>query len=182
MTKVQKKTYSMTVFGCQMNERDAETLRGFLEELGYEETEAAENADLVIMNTCAVRQKAEEKVFGRIGRLGQLKATRPELKIAVCGCMVQQPEVAAKIKRNYPFVDLIFGTHNIAAFPQLLQQALESEETVLDIREEAEGVTEGLPVARQDNIKAWVNITLGCNNFCSYCIVPYVRGRERSRN
>ncbi|NLM45447.1 MAG: tRNA (N6-isopentenyl adenosine(37)-C2)-methylthiotransferase MiaB [Firmicutes bacterium] len=181
MTDVQKKTYSMTVFGCQMNERDAETLRGFLTELGYEETETAEGADLIILNTCAVRQKAEEKVFGLIGRLGRLKAKNPELKIAVCGCMAQQPEVAQKIKKKYPFVDLVFGTHNIAAFPQLLQRALESEETVIDLREEAEGVVEGLPVVRQDSVKAWVNITFGCNNFCSYCIVPYVRGRERSR-
>ncbi|MDW7652079.1 MAG: tRNA (N6-isopentenyl adenosine(37)-C2)-methylthiotransferase MiaB [Bacillota bacterium] len=175
------KLYTMTVFGCQMNERDAETLRGFLDEIGYEETDKPEAADLVIMNTCAVRRKAEEKVFGRIGRLGQLKAKRPGMMIAICGCMVQQEAVAKKIKKNYPFVDLIFGTHNIAAFPELLQRAAESDEPVLDLWEEAGEVVEGLPVTRQDGIKAWVNITYGCNNFCSYCIVPYVRGRERSR-
>lgn len=174
------KTYNMTVFGCQMNERDAETLRGFLDEMGYQETES-NIADLVIMNTCAVRQKAEEKVLGRIGRLGKLKEEHPDMMIAVCGCMVQQEDVAKKIKKKYPFVDLIFGTHNIAAFPELLRRAAESSEPLLDLWEEAGDVAEGLPVARQDGVKAWVNITYGCNNFCSYCIVPYVRGRERSR-
>ena len=178
---MQKKTYTMTVFGCQMNERDAETLRGFLDDIGYEETDKPEGADLVIMNTCAVREKAEEKVLGRIGRLGQLKKERPEMMIAICGCMVQQEEVAKKIKMKHPFVDLIFGTHNIAAFPELLQRAAESDEPILDLWEEAGDVVEGLPVTRKDGSKAWVNITYGCNNFCSYCIVPYVRGRERSR-
>ncbi|EEG78542.1 RNA modification enzyme, MiaB family [Dethiobacter alkaliphilus AHT 1] len=181
MADMKKKTYTMTVFGCQMNERDAETLRGFLDEIGYEEVDEVEGADLVIMNTCAVRQKAEEKVFGRIGRLGVLKKENPEMMIAVCGCMVQQEDVAKKIKKSYPFVDLIFGTHNIAAFPELLQRAAESKETVLDLWDEAGDVVEGLPVTRKDGVKAWVNITYGCNNFCSYCIVPYVRGRERSR-
>jgi len=175
------KKYSLTVFGCQMNERDAETLRGFLDKLGYTETGLVEEADLVIMNTCAVRQKAEEKVYGLIGRLGKLKQLNPGLIIAVCGCMAQQEQVAQKIKKNYPFVDLIFGTHNIAAFPELLKRAQEGDETVLDVWEEAGEVVEGLPTLRQGGVKAWVNITYGCNNFCSYCIVPYVRGRERSR-
>jgi tRNA-2-methylthio-N6-dimethylallyladenosine synthase len=178
---LRKKTYTMTVFGCQMNERDAETLRGFLDEMGYEETEETAGADLVMLNTCAVRQKAEAKVMGRIGRLGRLKEQNPEMVIAVCGCMAQQEEVAKRIKKQYPFVDLIFGTHNIAAFPELLQRAAESDEPVLDLWEEAGPVSEGLPVTRKDGIRAWVNITYGCNNFCSYCIVPYVRGRERSR-
>jgi len=178
---MERKTYSLTVFGCQMNERDAETLRGFLDELGYEETEDAANAHLVILNTCAVRQKAEEKVFGRIGRLGQLKEKNPEMIIAICGCMVQQEAVARRIKQKFPFVDLIFGTHNLSIFPELLVRAQKSEETVIDLWSDTPEVVEGLPVARQDNFKAWVNITFGCNNFCSYCIVPYVRGRERSR-
>ncbi|NLZ94119.1 MAG: tRNA (N6-isopentenyl adenosine(37)-C2)-methylthiotransferase MiaB [Firmicutes bacterium] len=176
-----QKKYTMTVFGCQMNERDAETIRGFLDELGYVETEEITEANLIIMNTCAVREKAEAKVLGRIGRLGSLKEKQPDLLIAICGCMVQQEEVANYIKKNFPFVDLIFGTHNIAAFPELLQQAEESKETVIDLWSEAGEVTEGLPVKRMDGIKAWVNITYGCNNYCSYCIVPYVRGRERSR-
>ncbi len=178
---MQNKTYNMTVFGCQMNERDAETLRGFLDEMGYCETENREQADLVIMNTCAVRQKAEEKVFGLIGRLGRLKEINPDMVIAICGCMVQQEAVAKRIKKQYPFVDLIFGTHNIAVFPELLKKAEESAEPVLDLRDEGGEVAEGLPVARRDHVKAWVNITYGCNNFCSYCIVPYVRGREKSR-
>ena len=176
-----KKKYNLTVFGCQMNERDAETLQGFLEELGYEQTAEAENADLVIINTCAVRQKAEDKVFGQIGRLGKLKKARPEMMIAICGCMVQQEAVARKLVKKHPFVNLIFGTHNIAAFPALLQRAVESGEPLLDLWDEAGDVVEGLPVSRKDGIRAWVNITYGCNNFCAYCIVPYVRGRERSR-
>ncbi|MCR3920997.1 MAG: tRNA (N6-isopentenyl adenosine(37)-C2)-methylthiotransferase MiaB [Firmicutes bacterium] len=178
---MQTKKYTMTVFGCQMNERDAETIRGFLDELGYEEIDDVTVADLVIMNTCAVREKAEAKVFGRIGRLGPLKKKRPEMMIAICGCMVQQEAVATQIKKTYPFVDLLFGTHNLAAFPELLQKAAQSKEPVLDLWSEAGEVVEGLPVTRTDGVKAWVNITYGCNNFCSYCIVPYVRGRERSR-
>jgi tRNA-2-methylthio-N6-dimethylallyladenosine synthase len=178
---LQSKTYTMHVFGCQMNERDAETLRGFLDDMGYEETEKAKDADLVIMNTCAVRKKAEEKVFGHIGRLGKLKQDKPDMVIAVCGCMVQQEAVAKKIKNRYPFVNLIFGTHNIASFPELLQRAAAEGKTVLDLWEDSGQVVEGLPVTRHDSVKAWVNITYGCNNFCSYCIVPYVRGRERSR-
>jgi tRNA-2-methylthio-N6-dimethylallyladenosine synthase len=133
------------------------------------------------MNTCAVRKKAEEKVFGHIGRLGKLKQDKPDMVIAVCGCMVQQEAVANKIKNRYPFVNLIFGTHNIASFPELLQRAAADGKTVLDLWEDAGQVVEGLPVTRHDSVKAWVNITYGCNNFCSYCIVPYVRGRERSR-
>ncbi len=177
-----KKKYSLTVFGCQMNERDAETLKGFLEELGYEETAETKNADLVIINTCAVRQKAEDKVFAQIGRLGKLKKARPEMMIAICGCMVQQEVVARKLIKKHPFVDLVFGTHNIAAFPALLQRATESSEPLLDLWDEAGDVVEGLPVSRKDGVRAWVNITYGCNNFCAYCIVPYVRGRERSRH
>ncbi len=177
-----KKKYNLTVFGCQMNERDAETLRGFLLELGYEETTETENADLVIINTCAVRQKAEDKVFGQIGRLGKLKQTRPEMMIAVCGCMVQQEAVAGKLIKKHPIVDLVFGTHNLAAFPALLQKASQSNEPLLDLWDEAGDVVEGLPVSRKDGVRAWVNITYGCDNFCAYCIVPYVRGRERSRH
>ena len=177
-----KKKYSLTVFGCQMNERDAETLRGFLLELDYEQTAEAENADLVIINTCAVRQKAEEKVFGQIGRLGKLKKARPEMMIAICGCMVQQEAVARKLVKKHPFIDLIFGTHNISVFPALLQRASESSEPLLDLWDEAGEVVEGLPVSRKDGIRAWVNISYGCDNFCAYCIVPYVRGRGRSRH
>lgn len=179
--EMQIKKYSLTVFGCQMNERDAETLRGFLDEMGYEETASAGDADLVILNTCAVREKAEQKVFGHIGRLGLLKQKKPDMLIAVCGCMVQQKAVAAKIKKRYPFVNLVFGTYNLAAFPELLKQAQERGETVVSLLAQAGGIEEELPVSRQDNYRAWVNITYGCNNFCSYCIVPYVRGRERSR-
>jgi len=164
-----------------MNERDAETLRGFLDELGYAETARVEEADLVIMNTCAVRQKAEEKVFGLIGRLGKLKKQNPGMIIAVCGCLPQQEKAAQSISRRYPFVDLIFGTHNLAAFPALLERVESERRTVVDVWDEAGEVVEDLPAVRRNGVKAWVNITYGCNNFCSYCVVPYVRGRERSR-
>ncbi|MBT9172598.1 MAG: tRNA-2-methylthio-N(6)-dimethylallyladenosine synthase [Syntrophomonadaceae bacterium] len=175
------KKYSMTVFGCQMNERDAETLRGFLDQLGYTETERVAEADLVIMNTCAVRQKAEEKVYGLIGRLGKLKEQNPGMLLAVCGCLPQQEKAAQKIRKKYPFVDLIFGTHNLAAFPELLQRVQSERGPVMEVWDEAGEVAEDLPVMRRDGVKAWVNITYGCNNYCSYCVVPYVRGRERSR-
>jgi tRNA-2-methylthio-N6-dimethylallyladenosine synthase len=175
------KKYCLTVFGCQMNERDAETLRGFLDQLGYTETELVAEADLVIMNTCAVRQKAEEKVFGLLGRLGKLKAQNQGMLIAVCGCLPQQEKAAKKIQKKYPFVDLIFGTHNLAAFPELLQRAESGHGTVTEVWDEAGEVVEALPAVRRDGVKAWVNITYGCNNYCTYCVVPYVRGRERSR-
>jgi tRNA-2-methylthio-N6-dimethylallyladenosine synthase len=175
------KKYCLTVFGCQMNERDAETLRGFLDQLGYTETERVAEADLVIMNTCAVRQKAEEKVFGLLGRLGKLKAQNPGMLIAVCGCLPQQEKAAQKIQKKYPFVDLIFGTHNLAVFPELLQRVESGHGTVTEVWDEAGEVVEDLPAVRRDGVKAWVNITYGCNNYCTYCVVPYVRGRERSR-
>ncbi len=177
----QAKKYIMNVFGCQMNERDAEILAGYLQERGYEETKDLNQADMVIINTCAVRQKAEEKVFGHLGKLKKQKIQNPDMLIAVAGCMTQQEEVGKKIKNRYPYVDIVIGTHNLNEFPRLLDQALNQHETVLDIWPEEGAVVEGLPLYRRSTLKAWVNITYGCNNFCSYCIVPYVRGRERSR-
>ncbi len=175
------KKYIMNVYGCQMNERDAEVMSGFLHEKGYTETEKLDEADLVVFNTCAVRQKAEEKIYGRLGMLKKYKNQNPQLVIAVTGCMTQQKEVAEKIRKRYPYVDLILGTFNLSRFQSLLDEALASRETVMDIWEKEGAVIEGLPAYRKNKIKAWVNIIYGCNNFCSYCIVPYVRGRERSR-
>ncbi len=175
------KRYIMNVFGCQMNERDAEIMAGYLQDKGYEETQELEKADLVIINTCAVRQKAEEKVYGRLGRLKKYKAENPHMLIVVAGCMTQQQEVGKKIKHRYPYVDMVIGTHNLNEFPHLLERALVEKETVMDIWEAEGPVVEGLPLYRRSGLKAFVNITYGCNNFCSYCIVPYVRGRERSR-
>jgi len=173
------KSYLVYTYGCQMNEADSEVLAGILEEMGYTPAESREEANLILLNTCAVRKKAEDKVLSRIGEMRSLKEEKPEMLIAVGGCAVQQPELAEKIRVRYPFVDLVFGTHALPRFQRLLEQAEKSDHTVIDI-EETEEDREGLP-RKREGFKAWVNITYGCNNFCSYCIVPYVRGRERSR-
>jgi tRNA-2-methylthio-N6-dimethylallyladenosine synthase len=167
-------------FGCQMNARDSEKLRGVLEMAGYEMTDS-EDADLVVYNTCTVRENANLKVYGRLGYLSGLKKKNPEKKIALCGCMMQEPEVVEKIKKSYRFVDLIFGTHNIFKFAELLVTALESDRMVIDLWKDTNEIVEELPAERTYWFKSGVNIMFGCNNFCSYCIVPYVRGRERSR-
>lgn len=168
-------------YGCQQNENDTERIRGMLAEFGYEFTDDEENADLVIYNTCAVRENAEQKVFGRLGILKHIKQTRPGMITAVCGCMVQQPHITEKIKKIYTNVDLIFGTHALYKLPQLLYEALTNGKTVTDIEDSDGKIAEDIPIMREKSDKAWVSIMYGCNNFCSYCIVPYVRGRERSR-
>lgn len=167
-------------FGCQMNERDSEKLRGILDAVGYELTQD-EEADFVIYNTCTVRENANLKVYGRLGYLGGLKKKNPGMVIALCGCMMQEPQVVEKIRQSYSFVDLIFGTHNIYKFAELLVTALENDRMILDIWKDTDKIVEDLPASRTYPFKSGVNIMFGCNNFCSYCIVPYVRGRERSR-
>ena len=167
-------------FGCQMNERDSEKLRGILETVGYQLTEE-EEADFVLYNTCTVRENANLKVYGRLGYLGGLKKKNPHMVIAMCGCMMQEPEVVAKIQQSYRFVNLIFGTHNIYKFAELLVSALENDRMIIDIWKDTDKIVEDLPAKRTYAFKSGVNIMFGCNNFCSYCIVPYVRGRERSR-
>ena len=167
--------------GCQMNARDSEKLAGILEEIGYEMTEG-EDADFVIYNTCTVRENANLKVYGRLGSLGTVKKKNPHMMIALCGCMMQEPKVVEKLKKSYRFVDLIFGTHNIYKFAELIAAALESDRMVIDIWEDTDKIVEDLPIERKYAFKSGVNIMFGCNNFCSYCIVPYVRGRERSRS
>ena len=167
-------------FGCQMNERDSEKLRGILETVGYHLTEE-EEADFVLYNTCTVRENANLKVYGRLGYLGGLKKKNPHMVIAMCGCMMQEPEVVAKIQQSYRFVNLIFGTHNIYKFAELLVSALENDRMIIDIWKDTDKIVEDLPAKRTYAFKSGVNIMFGCNNFCSYCIVPYVRGRERSR-
>ncbi|MDE7332119.1 MAG: tRNA (N6-isopentenyl adenosine(37)-C2)-methylthiotransferase MiaB, partial [Lachnospiraceae bacterium] len=169
------------VFGCQMNARDSEKLSGILEIIGYQLSED-ENADFVIFNTCTVRDNANQKVYGRLGHLNSLKKNNPHMKIALCGCMMQEPSAIEKIRKSYRFVDLIFGTHNIYKFAELLTAMFESQEMVVDIWEDTDQIVEDLPVERKYPFKSGINIMFGCNNFCSYCIVPYVRGRERSRN
>lgn len=167
-------------FGCQQNEADTERIRGMLREMGYEMTDDVNNADFILFNTCAVREHAEDRAFGNIGSLSHLKKRRPEVVIALCGCMAQQEKNVEKIKKSYPQVSLLFGTHALWRFPSLLYRVLTGEKRVFDIGGE-DDIAEGLPVLRAQGPKAWLSIMYGCNNFCTYCIVPYVRGRERSR-
>lgn len=166
--------------GCQMNARDSEKLTGILKEAGYEMTDN-EKADFVIYNTCTVRENANLKVYGRLGLLKHNKQENPDMLIALCGCMMQEPEVVEKIRKSYRFVDLIFGTHNIYKFAELLYERLSGGGMIVDIWKDTDKIVENLPVERKYPFKSGVNIMFGCNNFCSYCIVPYVRGRERSR-
>lgn len=172
---------SIQTFGCQMNSRDSEKLLGILEEIGFVETES-EEADFVLYNTCTVRENANQRVYGRLGYLNSMKKKNPDMMIALCGCMMQEEEVVAKIKKSYRFVDIIFGTHNIFKLAELLAERFEKKKMVVDIWEGTESIVEDLPTERKFPFKSGVNIMFGCNNFCSYCIVPYVRGRERSRN
>lgn len=174
------KSYLTITFGCQANEFDTEVLGGMLESAGYRPASGTGDADLILINTCSVRQKPEDKVAGLLGRLRKLKEQKKELIIAVAGCMAQRPSAAADLARRFPFLDLIFGTHALPRFPQLLEQAGRSSRPLIDVAEENEG-REGLPVRRSSSFKAWLPVIHGCNNFCSYCIVPHVRGRERSR-
>ena len=171
----------VVTFGCQMNARDSEKLSGILEKAGYVLTDAEGEADFILYNTCTVRDNANQRVYGRLGVLNNLKKKKPHLKIALCGCMMQEQAVIEKIKKSYRFVDLIFGTHNIFQFPALLADLYEKQEMIVEIWKETEEIVENLPVKRKYHYKSGVNIMFGCNNFCSYCIVPYVRGRERSR-
>ena len=174
-------TFNVQTFGCQMNAKDSEKLAGILETIGYVATDT-EDADFVIYNTCTVRENANTRVYGRIGYLGNLKKKNPHKFIALCGCMMQEEHVVDKIKQSYHFVDVIFGTHNIYKMAELMYQRRHSSKMVIDIWKEADQIVEELPTEQKFSFKAGVNIMYGCNNFCSYCIVPYVRGRERSRN
>ena len=178
--KGRKLTYHVQTFGCQMNSKDSEKLAGILETIGYVETDT-EKADFVIYNTCTVRENANTRVYGRIGYLGTMKKKNPDMKIAMCGCMMQEAHVVEKIKKSYRFVDIVFGTHNIFKLAELLYEDILRGKMVVDIWEGTNQIVEDLPSEHKYKFKAGVNIMYGCNNFCSYCIVPYVRGRERSR-
>lgn len=169
-------------FGCQMNARDSEKIVGILESIGYQSVDTEDEADFVLYNTCTVRENANLKVYGRLGHLKKIKEKNPHMIIALCGCMMQETDVVEKIRKSYRFVDVIFGTHNIFKFAEILCTRLESERMVIDIWKDTSEIVENLPSERKYSFKAGVNIMFGCNNFCSYCIVPYVRGRERSRN
>ena len=175
------KKYYLRTYGCQANERDSETIRGILEMMSYTEVKEPESADIIIMNTCAIRKNAEDHVFGEIGQLKRLKYTNPDLMFVVCGCMAQEEEVVETILKKYHHIDIIFGTHNIHRFPELLIQAHFNKERVVEVYSKEGEIYENLPVIRQQHSKAWVNIIYGCDKFCTYCIVPYTRGKERSR-
>ena len=168
-------------YGCQQNEADSERLRGYLEQMGFGFTASEEEARIIVINTCAIREHAEQRVFGNVGALVHVKRRHPDTLICLCGCMAQQPHVAKKIRESYRHVDLVFGPHALWRFPEMVHTLLTQRGRTFSVDDEAGSIAEGIPVVRQDNIKAWVSIMYGCNNFCSYCIVPYVRGRERSR-
>ncbi|MFD2613087.1 tRNA (N6-isopentenyl adenosine(37)-C2)-methylthiotransferase MiaB [Paenibacillus gansuensis] len=174
------KKYTIYTYGCQMNEHDTETMKGMLEQMGYTSTEDRTEADVILLNTCAIRENAEDKVFGELGHLKHLKIQKPDLILGVCGCMSQEEAVVGRILSKHPFVDLIFGTHNIHRLPALLQEALFSKEMVVEVWSKEGDIIENMPKKRQ-GLKAWVNIMYGCDKFCTYCIVPYTRGKERSR-
>jgi tRNA-2-methylthio-N6-dimethylallyladenosine synthase len=169
-------------YGCQQNVSDSEHIKGMLAQMGFGFTEDPEQADLILFNTCAVREHAEDRVFGNVGALKSIKNRRPHTLIALCGCMVQQEHVAQKIKNSYPFVGLVFGTHVLHRFPELLYNALMGQKRVFETPDHEGTIVEDIPVQRDGKFKAWLSVMYGCNNFCTYCIVPYVRGRERSRD
>ncbi len=169
-------------YGCQQNVSDSEHIKGMLADMGFGFTQTPEEADLILFNTCAVREHAEDRVFGNVGALKNLKRRKPHLMIVLCGCMVQQQHIADKLYKSYPFVNLIFGTHVLYRFPELLCGVIEEHKRRVEIPVEDGNIAEGIPVHRDGTFKAWLPIMNGCNNFCTYCIVPYVRGRERSRH
>ena len=175
-------TFCVTTFGCQMNARDSEKLVGVLKTIGYVEETNEKKADFIIYNTCTVRENANTRVYGRLAQIWAQKKKRPDMFIGLCGCMMQEPEEIEKIKKDFRYVDLVFGTHNIYKFAELLVTRMESDRMVIDVWKDTDKIVEDLPSERKFSFKSGVNIMFGCNNFCSYCIVPYVRGRERSRN
>ena len=168
-------------YGCQQNEADSELIRGMLTEMGYEMTDTEKDADIIVINTCAIREHAEQRVFGNLGALVHAKRNHPGQIICVCGCMAQEKHVSERIKQSFRHVDLVFGPHALWRFPELLWRIHTRRGRIFDTPDEAGSIAEGIPVRREGKVKAWVSIMYGCNNFCSYCIVPYVRGRERSR-
>lgn len=179
--RLKGKRYHIVTYGCQMNAHDSETIAGMLEQMGMTEAAAREDADFVLYNTCCVRENAERRALGNVGWLKELKKVKPELIVGVCGCMVQQDGMAQKLIKRYPFVDIAFGTHNLHELPGMFKKLLDSRERVVSVLDTDGIIAEGLPVKRAGGLMAYVTIMYGCDNFCSYCIVPYVRGRERSR-
>lgn len=175
------KAYYIKTYGCQMNEHDTENIKAILEELSYKETEVMEEADLILLNTCSIRENAHNKVFGMIGRIKHLKETRPNVMAGICGCMAQEEHVVEKIMNKYKWLDMVFGTHNIHNLPNILNKAIQNNNTEIDVLSIEGDIIECMPAKRDSKYKAWVNIMYGCDKFCTYCIVPYTRGKQRSR-
>ena len=182
MSEYNIKTYKIVTFGCQMNARDSEKLAGVLEKKGYKEIDDEKKADIVIFNTCTVRENANQKLYGHIGQLKSSYLQNRDMIIGICGCMMQEKDEVIKIREKYPYVKLIFGTHNIDEFSDLIEEAIKSNKKVVKVYDKADNIERVLPTKRVYNFKCGINIMFGCNNFCTYCIVPYVRGRERSRD
>ena len=180
-TRGRTPTAYVETYGCQQNEADSEKLRGYLTQSGYQIIGSAEGADVVVMNTCSIREHAEQRVFGNLGALTHTKRRHPEQKIFLCGCMAGEEKVSERIKKSFPYVDGVFSTHHLWQFPEILYNVLTKKKRQFYIEDEAGSIAEGIPQVRDSSLKAWVSIMYGCNNFCTYCIVPYVRGRERSR-
>ena len=175
------KKYNIITFGCQMNEHDSETIAGMLEEEGCRQVLTKEESDITIINTCSIRENADKRFFGTLGQLKKIKEKNPSYMACVCGCMMQQQHIIDTIHEKYPWVDIIFGTHNIDRFPELLERAYMEQASVMEVLSDTSHIAEGLPAKRLYQHKSFVNIMYGCNNFCTYCIVPYTRGREKSR-
>src|SRR6056297_3521660 len=181
ITMVENKKYYIKTYGCQMNEHDSEKIAGMLEEMGYSATDELEQADVIFLNTCTVRENAELKVFGKVGSLKRLKRENPDLIIGIGGCMMQVEEPVQKIKEKFPHVDLVIGTHNLHRLPELVHEIENNDERIISVWDQEKSVIPDLPSIRKSDFQAWVTIMQGCDNYCSYCIVPYVRGHERSR-
>lgn len=181
MSVLEGRKYNITTFGCQMNEHDSETIAGMLREEGCTETDSRSGADIAVINTCSIRENADKRFFGTLGQLKKTKEKNPDYMVCVCGCMMQQEHIRDIVKKKYPWVDIVFGTHNIERFPQLLKEAYRERSRIVEVLDDRDKIAEGLPAARLFRHKAFVNIMYGCNNFCTYCIVPYTRGREKSR-
>jgi len=177
-----EKTFNITTFGCQMNEHDSEIMAGMLADMGYTEKSEKKDANVVVINTCSVRDNADKRFFGTLGQLKRRKENDPDFIVCVCGCMMQQPHIVDQIRQKYPWVDLVFGTHNIHRLPHLLNNVMMKRDKEIEVWENGGEIVEGLPSRRLHRGKALINIMFGCNNFCTYCIVPYTRGRERSRH
>ena len=175
------KTYFVKTYGCQMNEHDSENIKAILEDMSFTEVDDMEKADLIILNTCAIRENAHNKVFGMLGRIKHLKESRPDIITGVCGCMVQEESVVEEIMTKYKWIDIVFGTHNIHNLPNILNTSLAKNKLEVEVLSIEGDVLENIPVKRENPYKAWVNIMYGCDKFCTYCIVPYTRGKQRSR-